>query len=110
VIRIAFAVFIGTFLVGGNAIAACLPNSPANSPNKTRTTKARTPSDYCIDLNAVPQISANIVATEPAPAVKPPTYSVPTTGPYEGPTLGMAKPDPAMKLPAPTIGYHWQLQ
>ena len=108
-IRIAFAVFIGTFLVGGNAIAACLPNSPANSPNKTRTTKARTPSDYCIDLNAVPQISANIVATEPAPAVKPPSYTAPTTAPYEGPTLGMAKPDPGVK-PTPTIGYHWQLQ
>jgi hypothetical protein len=110
VTRIAFAVFIGTFLIGGNAIAACVANPPANSQtNKARTTKARTPSDYCVDLNTVPQISANIVATEPAPAIKPPTYSVPTTGPYEGPTLGMAKPDPGVK-PTPTIGYHWQLQ
>jgi hypothetical protein len=109
-IRIAFAVFIGTFLAGGSAIAACANNQPSNSHAKQHPPKAQSTSDYCLDLNAVPQISANVVATEPAPAVKQPSYSLPTSGPYEGPTLGVTKPDPGMKLPAPTIGYHWQLQ
>jgi hypothetical protein len=109
-IRIVFAVFIGTFLAGGNAIAACTNAPPSNSHTKPRPTKPPSASDYCLDLNAVPQISANVVATEPAPTAKQPTYSLPTEGPYEGPTLGVTKPDPGMKLPAPTVGYHWQLQ
>jgi hypothetical protein len=109
VIRIAFAVLVGTFLIGGNATAACPANPPANNQAKTHPAKPRTPGDNCVDFNAVPQISANIVASEPAPAVKPPTYSVPTATAYEGPTLGMAKPDPGVR-PTPTIGYHWQLQ
>jgi hypothetical protein len=107
-IRIAFAVFVGTFLAGGSAIAACSGDQPTNNHAKARQTKPGAPSD-CIDLNAVPQISANVVASEPAPVAKQPTYSSPTTL-YEGPTLGLTKPDPGMKMPAPTIGYHWQLQ
>jgi hypothetical protein len=47
----------------------------------------------------VPQISARTAGVAPAPVVKELSYSLPTTGPYEGPTLGMTKPDPA-----PTIG------
>ena len=109
-IRIAFAVFIGTFLASGDAMAACANNPPSNSHTKARPTKTRSASDYCLDLNAVPQISANVVATEPAPVVKQPSYSLPTPAPYEGPILGVTKPDPGMKLPSPTIGYHWQLQ
>jgi hypothetical protein len=90
------------FLAGSAAMAAC----PVAQPNSHQA-KARPQADDCVDLGGVPQISANIVAAEPAPAVKAPTSPVPAPTPYEGPTLGMAKPS---FRSVPTIGYHWNLQ
>jgi hypothetical protein len=103
-VRVAFAVFISLALAHGVATAAC----PSNPP-KNHQTKAHAQPDNCVNLNAVPQISANIVAAEPRPAAKPPTYAQPTSAPYEGPTLGMAKPDPGVRA-VPTVGYHWSLE
>jgi hypothetical protein len=113
-IRIAFTVFIGTFLLGGSAIAACSDDQLSNSHVKAHQAKTRAPSN-CLDLNAVPQISANIATAGPASSVKQPTYGLQTATPYEGPTLGVTKPDPGIApvtkpQPAPTIGYRWQIQ
>lgn len=103
--RIAFAVFISAFLAGTAAGAACPGDQPKSHP-----TKSHKQADNCVDLNAVPQISAGVVNAEPMPtAAKAPTYSVPTTGPYEGPTLGLTKPEPGVRA-TPTVGYHWTLE
>jgi hypothetical protein len=102
VTRIALPVFITIFLACSAATAAC----PVAEPN-SRQAKAHPQADDCVNLGGVPQISANIVAAEPAPAVKAPTSPVPAATPYEGPTLGMAKPGVRS---VPTIGYHWNLQ
>jgi hypothetical protein len=88
-------------------MAACFNDQLGNNHTIPRQ-KTNAPSDPCIDFSAVPQISANVVATTPAPGAKQPTYSLPTVG-YEGPTLGLTKPDPA-HLPTPTIGYKWRLE
>jgi|SRR5271155_1137447 len=104
--RIAFAVFIGLALASAGAFAAC----PAQLPKtQTRPAKPHAKADNCVDLGAVPQISSQVVEREPiAPVAKTP-YTLPTSAPYEGPTLGMTKPDPGVR-PTPTIGYHWSLQ
>jgi hypothetical protein len=107
-IRIAFAVIISAFSLRQRN-CCLLHDQTTNNGAKSHQAKAQRPTN-CIDLNGVPQISARIAGAEPAPVVKEPTYSLPTTGPYDGPTLGMTKSDPGMKLPAPTIGYHWQLR
>jgi len=101
-IRIAFAVFVCICLAVGSAVAACPNDQPNNINAKARRAKTHAQPSNCVDLNAVPQISANIVGAEPAPIAKRPDYSLPTAAPYEGPTLGFKK--------APTVGYHWQLQ
>jgi len=88
------------------AQAACTLNPPGA---ETRQAKKHPPADNCLNLTAVPQISAGVVAAEPAPAVKQPGYTAPTESPYQGPTLGMSKPDPGVK-PIPTVGYHWSLE
>jgi hypothetical protein len=106
-VRIAFAVFMGATLFAGVVQAACTVN-----PTTTKTQQAKkhpAAADNCLNLTAVPQISAGVVAAEPAPAAKAPTYVAPTDSPYEGPTLGMSKPDPGVK-PIPTVGYHWSLE
>ena len=106
-VRIAFAVFMGAILLTSMAQAACTVNPP--KPN-TQQAKKHPPADNCLNLTAVPQISAGVVAAEPAPAVKAPSYVPPPDGgPYQGPTLGMSKPDPGVK-PIPTVGYHWSLE
>jgi hypothetical protein len=107
--RIAFAVFAGAILAGGSAIAACPNDQLNNSHTKARQTKTHAPSSPCIDFNAVPQISANVAATTPAPVAKHPTYGLPSAGAYEGPTLGFTKPDPGHPA-APTVGYQWRLE
>ena len=105
--RIAFAVFMGAVLFAGTSQAACVV-SPPNT--KTQPSKKHPPADNCLNLTAIPQISAGVVAAEPAPAVKAPSYTPPPDGgPYQGPTLGMSKPDPGVK-PIPTVGYHWSLE
>jgi hypothetical protein len=96
-IRITFAVFIGLSLSAVGAMAAC-----PNTPSKAHPTKTHQSGDNCVNLSTVPQISAEVVGGEPA-------YELPSSGPYEGPTAGMTKPDPGVK-PAPTVGYHWNLQ
>jgi hypothetical protein len=104
--RIAFAVFMGAALVAGIAQAACTVDSRNTN---TQHAKKHPPADNCLNLMAVPQISAGVVAAEPAPVVKAPSYTAPTEGPYQGPTLGMSKPDPGVR-PVPTVGYHWSLE
>ena len=106
--RLAFAVLIGVALGGaGGALAACPPDNPKTA--KHHHPKTRPAPDNCVDLNAVPQISENIVATEPTQQAKKPGYTPLPETQYEGPTLGLSKPDPGVK-PIPTVGYHWSLQ
>jgi hypothetical protein len=105
--RIAFAVFMGAILFAGMAQAACTVNPPTTN---TQQAKKHPPTDNCLNLTAVPQISAGVVAAEPAPTAKTPSYTLPGDGvTYQGPTLGMSKPDPGVK-PIPTVGYHWSLE
>jgi uncharacterized protein YggE len=106
-IRIAFAVFMSFVLGASAALAACPP-----LPAKAQTAKQRAQATHCaagVNLGAVPAISANVVASEPAPAARAPTYADPAPAAYEGPTLGMSKPDPGVR-PVPTVGYHWSLE
>jgi hypothetical protein len=102
---IAVAVFASAALAACGAFAACLSH-----PAKTHAAKSHAQADTCVDLNTVPQISAQIVGREPAAPAAKPAYEPPSTPAlYEGPTLGMTKPDPGVR-PTPTVGYHWNLQ
>ncbi|HWB50848.1 MAG TPA: hypothetical protein VG651_17190 [Stellaceae bacterium] len=101
--RIAFAVSVGA-LLAGHAMAACPDLSPQSHPVKKAAKAAP-----CVSLNAVPQISAQVVAAEPLPAVKHNTYEGLPVTPYQGPVLGLTKPDPAVR-PVPTVGFHWSLE
>jgi len=75
-------------LCGAGAQAAC-------PPKQTR--------DCVINLDAVPQISQQIVTTSRvAPATKAAPGAEPQT-PYSGPTVGLT-PTPRK---FPTLGYHW---
>jgi hypothetical protein len=103
-LRIAFAVLLGAVLASTGARAAC-PVSPA--PAKPHV-KAHKPPSGCVDLNGLPQISANIVAIEKLPAPKAGAPANLDDKPYNGPTLGLTKPDPGVR-PTPTVGYHWSL-
>jgi hypothetical protein len=102
--RIAFAVFLGTVLASTGASAAC--PAPPTHP-KTHVTAPKPPNG-CVDLNGLPQISANIAALGPTPAPKQATPFNLDDKPYTGPSLGLTKPDPGVK-PIPTVGYHWSL-
>ena len=105
--HIAFVVFIGVTLAATGAYAACPAVQP--KPTKPQAAKNRDKIDNCVDLNAVPQISANVVAAEPTVPVAKSTYTPPASTQYEGPTLGMTKSDPGVR-PTPTVGYHWSLE
>ena len=106
--RIAFAVFVSIGFAAGVANAACPQDHPKTPPAKAA--KERAQAGNCVDLDTVPQISAHIVAAEPvAQPAKTPAYSLPAAGQYEGPTLGLSKPQPSAR-PAPTIGYRWSLE
>lgn len=107
ILRIAFAVLVGAAFASSAALAAC----PSDSA-KPHTAKARAEAKNCanqVNLGSISAISADVVASEPAPVVKPPTYAEPKPAPYEGPTLGMSKPDPAVRA-VPTVGYKWSLE
>ena len=102
--RVAFAVLISVILAGASsAMAACLDTQP-QSP-QAKKSNANAP---CVNLGAVPQISAQVVAGEPAPLVKPRSYEGPPVQTYEGPRLGLTKPEPGVR-PVPTVGLHWTL-
>ncbi len=82
------AVVAASVLGGGSAWAAC-PGTPG----------------HCINLDLVPQISQQIVATEhivAPPKDAPATESQPA---YTGPTVGLA----TNVRRAPTLGYRWAL-
>jgi hypothetical protein len=101
--RIAFTVFLGVAVAASGAFAACPPHPANGHPDKTHSH-----TNHCVDLNAVPQISAQIVAGEPAPA-KAPASQPQADQKYEGPTIGVTKPDPGVR-PTPTVGYRWNLE
>lgn len=102
--RVAFAALISVALTGaGSAVAACPDTDPPTQQTKKSATKAP-----CVNLNAVPQISAGVVAGEPAQPVRPRTYEGLPTTTYDGPRLGLTKPDPGVR-PVPTVGFHWTL-
>ena len=98
--RIAFAVSLSAVLVSTGALAAC----PAPSAHA----KAHKTPAGCLDLSALPQISANIVATQPIQAPKAAAPVNLDDQPYTGPKVGLTKPEPGVK-PTPTVGYHWSL-
>jgi hypothetical protein len=101
---IPFAVFLSAALFSVGAVAAC----PSPAKDKTHPAKPSKAAEKCIDLSAVPAISENIVAAEPAaPPPKNPAENAGTPAPYTGPTIGMASPG---VKPAPTVGYKWSLQ
>ncbi len=61
---------------------------------------------HCVDLDLVPQISQQIVATEPVVA---PRKELPVIEPapaYTGPIVGTAK----NLRRAPTVGYRWSIE
>ena len=102
--RVAFAMLVSAMLVGpGGALAACPDGQPQSQQKKK--SNANPP---CVSLGAVPQISAQVVAGEPAPAVKPRSYEGLPSTTYDGPRLGLTKPEPAVR-PVPTVGFHWSL-
>jgi hypothetical protein len=101
---IAAAVFVSVVLAGVGALAAC----PAQQNHPTPQAKARMPANGCVDFGSLPQLSATIIANEPLPARKVTPPVNPDDKPYNGPTLGLTKPDPGVK-PIPTFGYHWSL-
>ena len=101
---IAFAVFVGVALASSGAVAMC-PVQPAHPKPHV---KAQKPPTDCVDLNGLPQISANIVAIEHPPAPKAAAPVDLGDKPYTGPSLGLTKPDPGVK-PTPTVGFHWSL-
>ena len=103
--RIAFAVFLATAVAAGPAIAAC----PDNVQPKTQQAKKHSRNESCVDLGAVPQISAQVVAAEPPPPAVGSRYTPPASTKYEGPTIGMTKPEPSVRA-VPTVGYHWNLE
>ncbi len=107
--RLAFAVFISTALASASAFAACPDGQPLDSQASGHRAKKHPQADSCVNLNTLPQISAQGVAAEPAPIAKAPGYTPPTPTAYEGPTLGMSKPEPAVRA-VPTVGYKWSLQ
>ena len=102
--RVAFAVSICAILAGtGSAVAACPDTQPQSQQAKKSSASAP-----CLSLGAVPQISAQVAAGERAPAVKPRSYETLPVQPYEGPRLGLTKPEPGVR-PVPTVGFHWTL-
>lgn len=102
---IAIAVFVALLSAGAGANAACPPH-----PDKSQAVKSHQKSTNCVDLNGVPQITSQVVAGEPAGSIgKVPGYEPPTATKYEGPTLGLTKPEPGVR-PTPTVGYHWNLE
>jgi hypothetical protein len=116
--RVALAVCVGAAsVVAGGALAAC-PDLPPPTPQtqvqqtqfQFQQAKKSAKNPPCVSLSALPQISAQVVATAPAPAAKQPTYEgLPQAAPYQGPQLGLTKPDPGVK-PVPTVGFHWSLE
>ena len=105
--RLLVAVFISAVLAASGAYAAC---PPVEHSKTHATAKSRAQDNSCVDFDAVPQITANVVAAEPAASLpKASTYTPPTPPKYEGPTFGMTKPDPGVR-PAPVVGYHWSLE
>jgi hypothetical protein len=86
---LAAALVAASIFGGGAAGAAC--------PTRTK--------GHCVDLDLVPQISQQIVATEhivAPPKVAPPVE--PQSG-YTGPTVGTAK----NLRRAPEVGYRWSI-
>jgi hypothetical protein len=106
--RIPLAVFFGAILASAGVFAAC-PAQPVQP--KDPHAKVHKQSDDCVDFNALPQISEHIVAAEPSSV---PVKTTPEAPPvsddpaYNGPTLGLSKPNPGIR-PAPTVGYKWSL-
>jgi hypothetical protein len=87
------AIVAASVLTGSTAWSACLPSQ----------------SNKCIDLGAVPQISQQIVAGEPAAAApKTPPEAVPAPA-YSGPTFGPTTGAGTAIRRAPTVGYRWSL-
>jgi hypothetical protein len=87
---LAAAIVAACVLVAGSAGAAC----PARTTGK------------CVDLDLVPQISQQIVATE---HIAMPPKEAPEAAPppaYTGPIVGAAK----NVRRAPTVGYRWSLE
>lgn len=104
--RIALAVFLGVGLISAGTVAAC----PAQHPKKPHTAKAHPSPNGCVDLQTLPQISATIAGHEPtAPVAKGADAIDQPASPYEGPTVGLTKPNPGV-FPAPTVGYKWSLE
>jgi len=108
--RVLVAILIGASLASTSAFAVCPTDEPKHQthPTKTHTQDNVQPkTNDCVDFDAVPQISAKVVADEHLPQpVNHPAASEPATPAYTGPTVGMAAPG---VKPAPTIGYRWSI-
>jgi hypothetical protein len=106
--RVAFAVF--SMCIGAVSAAGAQADCPVPSAQPYNHAKAQKPIKGCVDLNSLPQISAQIVAREPlaAPGKTPPQPPDADKTPYTGPSVGLTKLDPGVK-PTPTVGYRWSL-
>ena len=88
-VGVSAAIIAAFLLAGGTAWSACSPGQSRN----------------CVDLDLVPQISQQVVASE---RVAPPPKTAPAAEPtpaYTGPALGLSK----MIRGAPTVGYRWAI-
>jgi hypothetical protein len=79
------------------AVLSCNGAGAACPPGKAR--------DCVVNLGLVPQISQQIVADEPAPAMPAKAWPVQTSPTYTGPTVGAV---PSLGR-APEVGYRWAI-
>ena len=87
------AILAASVLVAGTAWSACLPGQANN----------------CVDLGVVPQISQQIVAGEPNPALAKPAPGTDPAPTYSGPTVGPTTGAGSAIRRGPTVGYRWSL-
>lgn len=83
------AIIAASIIVNGNAWAACL------------TAKHRN----CVDFGIVPQITQQIIATEPTVVMPKKTFSADPAKAYTGPTIGTV---PNTRRAA-EVGYRWAI-
>jgi hypothetical protein len=102
----AVVLFMSAAFIGTDAYGACPPDSAKPQSNVAKGTPTKRD---CLNLNSLPQISDNVASAKAPGAKARPVYVPPSEQKYEGPTLGLTKPEPGVK-PVPVIGYRWSLE
>jgi len=103
---IAVVLFISAAFIGTSALGACPPDNA--KPQSSVAKKTPTKRD-CLNLDTLPQISDHVASAKRPTTKARSTYVPPSEQKYEGPTLGLTKPEPGV-MPVPVIGYRWSLE